>query len=126
MRLVLAFLAVLALLANPVTAAASQAACSRDGSMAGMGMAASAHMDASSAQKTAATPCCDHSGQHGKKSDASCAQACAATCGVTVALTAPTFGVVFAPVLVETPLARTVPQHPYEPPGLKRPPKSMV
>ena len=126
MRLVLAFLAVLALLANPVTAAASLAACLGDGSMAGMAMAAPAHMDASGVQKSAADPCCDHSGQPGKKSDASCAQACATTCGVAVALAAPAFGVMFAPLPVQAPLARTVPPHPYEPPGLKRPPKSMA
>ena len=126
MRLVLAFLAVLALLANPATAAAYQAACLGDESMAGMAMAAPAHMDASGVQKSGADPCCDHSGQPGKTSDASCAQACAATCGVAVALTAPAFGVMFAPLRVEAPLARTVPQHPYEPPGLKRPPKSMA
>jgi hypothetical protein len=125
MRLVLAFLAVLALLINPVTAAASEAACLHDGSMEMAGMTMTAPT-APEFQKSGADPCCGHSGQHGKTSDASCAQACAATCGVAVALAAPAFGVMFAPLRVEAPLARTVPQHPYEPPGLKRPPKSMA
>lgn len=126
MRFVLAFLAVLALLVSPVAATASQAACVHKGTMAGMAMAAAAHMDASGVKKSVAGPCCDQSGRPAKTSDKSCAQACATHCSAAVALSAPAFGVMFAPAQVETPRARTISPDPYHPPGLKRPPKSIV
>ena len=80
MRLVLAFLAVLALLSSPVTAAAAQAACSHDGPMvmAGMDMAAMPGMGQDAAKKAGGDPCCDQISHHGGKSDMTCAQACAA------------------------------------------------
>jgi uncharacterized protein involved in copper resistance len=127
MRFVLAFLAVLALLSSPVTAAAAQVACSHDGpmAMAGMDMTAMPGMHQAGSQKTG-DPCCDQTGQHGGKSDMSCAQACAAMCGVTAALASSSYGVVFLPVRAEIPPARIVSSHPYQPAGLKRPPKSIV
>jgi uncharacterized protein involved in copper resistance len=128
MRFVLALLAVLALLSSPVTGAAAQVACSHDGpmAMAGMDMSAMPGMDQAAANKTGVDPCCDQSSRHGGKSDMSCAQACAAMCGVPVALTAVSYDVVFAPVPADVPPARIVSPHPYEPPGLKRPPKSIA
>ncbi len=86
LSLAVAFLAVLALLTNPV---AARAACVQAApvAMAGMDMSAtpmpgSAHVGA---QKTTGGPCCDHSGRH-RMSDKSCAQACAASCAVAAAL----------------------------------------
>jgi hypothetical protein len=128
MRYVLAFLAVLALLSSPVTAAAAQVACSHDGpmAMAGMNMSSMPGMDQTGAKKAGGDPCCDQTGQHGGKSDMSCAQACATMCGVTVALASSSYGVVFVPTPADIPPARIVSSHPYQPPGLKRPPKSIA
>lgn len=127
MRLVLALLAVMALLSSPVTAVAAQAACGHNGpmAMAGMEMSAMPGMDQAGTQK-GADPCCDQTSDHGGKRDMSCAQACAAMCGVTVALTAVSYDVVLAPVAADVPAARAVSPHPYKPPGLKRPPKSIA
>jgi hypothetical protein len=125
MRFVLAFLAALALATSPVATVAAQVACSQSmsGAQAGMAMPSIDHLG----DKTSvADPCCDHADRHGKKSDTSCAQACATTCGVAVALPSPLDGVAFAPARAAVPLARLVSLHPYEPPGLERPPKSMV
>jgi hypothetical protein len=128
MRLLLALLAVLALLTNPVAAAAAQVACSHDdGSVAMSGM----DMDAMPGMEQAGTgkggdPCCDQSGHHGQKRDMACVQACAAMCAVAVSLTAAADDVVFAPRPADVPSARIVSPHPYEPPGLKRPPKSIA
>jgi hypothetical protein len=125
MRFVLALLAVMALLASPVTAAAARAACDQAGpaTMAGMAMP---NMDQHGAKTSATDPCCDHADHHGKKSDASCAQACATTCGVTLALMGSPGGPIFAPSLATlTPRAAALPD-PYEPAGLRRPPKSIA
>lgn len=126
MRLVPAFLAILALLISPVTAAAAQVACAQDGqpAMASMDMSAMPGMDQAGAKTTHDEPCCDRSAPHGKIAD--CVQACAAMCGVTAALVSAPLGVVFTPVRVELPAARIVSFQPYEPPGLRRPPKSIA
>src|SRR5689334_12164203 len=85
MRLLFALLAIMALLASPVTAAAAQVAC--------------AERDASSATAAADMPCMEgmdhampaapkgdsHPDSH-KKPGMSCAQACAATCGAMALL----------------------------------------
>lgn len=128
MRFVLALLAVMALHSGPVTAAAAQAACSHDGpmAMAGMEMSAMPGMDQAGAKNAGGDPCCDPTGQHGQTTDMSCAQACATICGVAVALPSTVYGVEFTPMPAEVPSVRMVSSHPYEPPGLKRPPKSIA
>ena len=128
MRLVLAFLAVVALLASPVTAAAAQAACDKAGSgtMAGMVMPSTPSMDQPGAETSKGDPCCDHADHHGKTRDASCAQACATTCGVAIALTTSFDGALFAPRPAMLAPAPAVRPDPHEPAGLRRPPKSIV
>lgn len=122
MRFVLALLAALALAISPVAAAAAQAACHMNGAAAPdmPGVPQAPH-------KTGTDPCCPpSSGKQGKQADSSCAQACAATCGVAVALSEPTFDIVFVSTPGAVPPARIEPVHPYKPPGLRRPPKSMA
>jgi hypothetical protein len=126
-RLGLAFLSVMALLASPVTAAAAQATCDQAGSMA---MARAAMPSISSIDhpraKTRADPCCDPAGHHGKKSDAGCAQACAAICGVVAALTPSSDSLIFAPTPAILTPASADSRQSHEPPGLRRPPKSIA
>jgi hypothetical protein len=123
MRFVLALMAVMALLVSPVAASAAQLACAQDETAAPamMGMPG---MAMASADKSSTDPCCDH-GQSHKMDQKSCALACANTCVVAVALpsAAPSSLLLFASAQL-TP-ARMSPAHPYEPPGLIRPPKSM-
>jgi hypothetical protein len=128
MRYLLAFLAVLALLSSPVAAAAAQVACSHDGpmAMAGMDMSSMPGMDQTSDKKAGGDPCCGQTSHHGGKSDMSCAQACAMMCGVTAALASSSYGMVFVPTRADIPPVRIVSSHPYQPPGLKRPPKSIA
>jgi hypothetical protein len=83
-------------------------------------------MDQASAKMSGRDPCCDQTGHHGGKSDMSCAQACATMCGVTVALASSSYSVVFVPTRADVPQTQIVSAHPYEPPGLKRPPKSIA
>lgn len=114
-RLLLALLLTLGFGLAPMAAASASVACDHSGGMAMMasGPAASASAD----------PCCDHGDQHGKKMNAACAQACASTCGVTVAMAGCAEHVVFIAsraTLAPAPVAQS---HPYEPPGLKRPPR---
>jgi hypothetical protein len=127
-RLVLAFLAVMALLASPVTAAAAQATCDQAGpmTMAGTAMPFMSSMDQLRAKTTRADPCCDPADNHGKKSDAGCAQACAAICGVVAALTTSSDSLIFAPTPAILTPASAVSRHSHEPPGLRRPPKSIA
>ena len=120
MRLLLAFLAVLALIVSPLTAATAQVACAHGGS------SAMAGLDHANAAKSGGDPCCDHAGQHGKKADTHCAKACAASCSVAIALPGGPYDVALAPLRANVPPARTVSTHPYQPPGLKRPPKSIA
>jgi hypothetical protein len=118
MARIFAFLAVLALLISPVTAAAAQQACARDmpQMMSGMPKAMAAH-DRSSPSD----PCCDHSKKapHG---DMACAQVCATMCAVSVALPLATLDI---PALHSTQVyslqAQTLRAH--SPPRAERPPK---
>jgi hypothetical protein len=131
MRCLIAFLAAVALLMNPVAASAAQFACDHgemamagmDQPMAGMDMHGADHNMV--ATPTAPDPCCDHLGGQ-KTDDKTCAQACATTCAVLVALP-------YAPAsqgLVWTrtapPLAVAVWPHGHDPSGLERPPKSIL
>jgi hypothetical protein len=127
MRLVIAFLALLALLVGPVTTAAAQSACGRDGSvaMAGMGMPTTLGPTHAVLQKTASDPCCDH-GKHGRISNKSCGHACAASCVATAALPTPLASVDLAFARAPTPLARLASVQGHEPAGLERPPKSIA
>ena len=131
MRSLIAFLAALALLVNPVAAAAAQFACVQgQTAMAGMDQPqATTAMDragqAMAAAPASADPCCDHTS--GKNiDDKSCAQACATTCAVLVALP-------YAPAsqaLTWTPAAAHITAavwpHGHDPSGLERPPKSIL
>ena len=124
----LAFLAVLALLASPVTAAAARVSCGSDARMAasGMDMPAMARVAHIAGSTTKGDPCCDPSGKSHKSNGKSCMQACAATCAVAVALPAPV--VTAAPAVASA--ARdwpvTASAHGLDPPRLERPPKSIA
>lgn len=128
MRFVIALLAVMALLASPVTAAAAQAACGNGASAAsgGMDMPVKAGTTHAAASTAAADPCCDHSTDQHKMSDKSCAQACAASCVATAALLTSFTSTNF--VFTRAPMSppRLAPALSYQPFGLERPPKSMV
>ncbi len=126
MRVLLAFLAVLGLLAAPVTAAVAQAVCAHHGPMAAAEMSAMPGMASAAAHKAGADCRRDRSGQPGKKAAAGCAQACAATCGVAVALAASPPGVTAPPARTVAPLAPGVSSRPYQPLGLDPPPKPIV
>jgi hypothetical protein len=121
MRVLLALLAVLGLLASPLSAAAAQAACSQmtaSASMSGMdrpGMA-KAHPDG---VRKAADPCCDPGHSVSKKS---CAKLCAAACAVSAALAGPVVSVPFVMTAAEHDPAPVGPVHAFEPPGPERPP----
>jgi hypothetical protein len=127
MRLLLALLAVLALLANPVSAAAAQVACTAGGDASAMsrtdtaGTPGMAHVGAGTAS---ADPCCDHSGKS-KTGDMSCVQACATACAVIVALPSPAVSVArYATAAVVRP-ASMAPPASQAPPRLERPPRSI-
>jgi hypothetical protein len=125
MRVLLALMAVLALLVNPVTATAAQVACDH-GVAAGMDMPGMPGMDHAGAQKAVGDPCCDHTGKQDTKNGLGCAQACAATCGVAVALVSAPFSLWRAPVQAEVALAPAALAHPHESARLERPPKSIA
>lgn len=123
MRHLLAFLAVLALLISPVTAAAAQERCamaSQDG-MAGMAMPMAKPTSASKAQTD---PCCDP-GKQSPHDDQACAKACAAMCGVvsvlpaSVVLTMTPGQAVFEIQIADEPRA-------HSPPSSERPPKPVA
>ncbi|GGL10216.1 hypothetical protein [Caulobacter rhizosphaerae] len=81
MRHLLAFLAILALLISPVTAAAAQVGCAKAGPEAmAMPMAQSAD-----GAKASHDPCCDEN-QKSPHDGKSCAQICAAMCATIAAL----------------------------------------
>jgi hypothetical protein len=84
MRHLLAFLAVLALLISPVTAAAAQVECVKAGpeAMAGMSMPMAKSTDGAEASHD---PCCDEN-QKSPHDGKSCAQICAAMCATIAAL----------------------------------------
>ena len=127
MRFLLALLAVMALLVNPVTAAAAQVACGHDGpaAMAGMDASSMSGITRSDSRTRAVDPCCDPAGQH-KTDTKSCAQSCAALCAVASAVPISVVGVTLiytrAPLFAARPLA--VPG--FRPDGPERPPKLMV
>jgi hypothetical protein len=124
MRILLALMAVLALVASPVTAAAAQAACGQTGPgglMAGMRMPSA---DQGGASK-AADPCCNYGGQH-KQTANGCAQACATSCAVASALPSSSVSITRAFTRAPVTSARLVSVQGHEPSGPERPPKSMA
>jgi hypothetical protein len=129
MRVLLALMAVLALVVNPVAAAAAQVACEASvGAMSQIdpqdkGMATMPGMvKADATHKAGADPCCAHSGD-GTMDGKACAQACALNCTLAVALPIAPFAVSLA-VMPQA----SIP-HPdsfgfaHDPSGLDRPPK---
>ncbi len=127
MRLLLALLAVLALLANPVTAGAAQVACTAHGdatAMSSMGMATMPDMSHASPETATTDPCCDHSGKF-KTADLSCVRACAAACAVIVALPSPAVSVArYATAAAVRPTSMTS-RASQAPTRLERPPRSI-
>lgn len=123
-----AFLAVLALLVSPVTAATAQAACGHGAAsaMPGMDMPAKAGRVGADAARSGGDPCCDPANHQDKKAGSSCAQMCAAACAATAAL--PAAPVSFTHVHVRAPLspARLASVQSFRPSGPRRPPKSIA
>jgi hypothetical protein len=91
-----------------------------------MAMPSMPGMDQPGAKTSGADPCCDPADHHGKKSGERCVQACAAICGVSGALATSSAGLVFAPTPAILTPASAVSRHAHEPPGLRRPPKSIA
>ena len=120
MRHLLAFLAVLALLISPVTAAAAQVECAKAGpeAMAGMAMPMAQSMDGA---KASHDPCCDEN-QKSPHDGKSCAQICAAMCATIAAL--PTSDVLLPAIQpMRLTAARADPLRTHAPPRDERPPK---
>ena len=128
MRRVLAFLAVVALLVSPVTAAAAQVACGHDDATAMAGMDVPAMpIIATGPHGAKGDPCCDPAGkQRQPHHQKSCVQACAAACAVAVALPATLDGAELAYAHAHFVGAPPVSVHGHDPGGLERPPKSRV
>ena len=124
MRFLLALLAVMALLISPVAASAAQLSCAQDetsaSAMSDMPMTAQ-----SGAAKASADPCCDHGKSH-KMDQKSCALACANACAVAAALPSALSSSIMHFAAAQLNPARASAAHPFEPPGLIRPPKSMA
>lgn len=125
MRHLLAILALVGLLLSPAAASAAAMRCMHEHG----GMAMAMVMDAStmSADATgAAHDCCDEDGKSSDHDSSACAQDCAVMCGVSVTLPdARAVGIVGVDA------AKVVPQaasgiHPFAPPGLKRPPRTIA
>ena len=117
MRHLLAFLAVLALLISPVTAAAAQVECAKAGPEA-MAMPTAQSTDGA---KASHDPCCDEN-QKSPHDGKSCAQICAAMCATFAAL--PTSDVkipAIAPMRLTA--APADPLRTHAPPRDERPPK---
>ena len=125
MRLILAFLAVVALLANPVAASASRRDCAHRASampgMQGPGMP-SVRADGPSG---ATDPCCDHPVSGGANSK-SCAHACATSCGVVGALPGGPLGAYLPPASAPIALAPSIRIDGIKPTALKRPPRPIA
>lgn len=120
MRHLLAFLAVLALLISPVTAAAAQVECAKAGpeAMAKMAAPAAKPMDAA---KTSHDPCCDEN-QKSPHDGKSCAQICAAMCATIAAL--PTSEIQLPAIQpMRLTAAASNPLRAHSPPRDERPPK---
>jgi len=120
MRHLLAFLAVLALLISPVTAAAAQVECAKAGpeAIAGTAMPMAQSTDGA---KASHDPCCDEN-QKSPHDGKSCAQICAALCATIAAL--PTSEIqlpAIAPMRLVAALAD--PLRTRAPPRDERPPK---
>jgi len=113
MRLLLALLAVLALLANPVTAGAAQVACTAHGDatvMSRMDMAGMPGISHATPETATTDPCCDHS---------------AAACAVIVALPSPAVSVArYATATAVRPTSMTS-RASQAPARLERPPRSI-
>lgn len=127
MRLLLALLAVLALLANPVTAAAAQVACTAQGdasAMSGMDMAGTPGLSGAKVVGATSDPCCDHSGKS-KTADLSCVQACATACAVMVALPNPAVSVARYATAAAVRPGSMASHASLTPARLERPPRSM-
>ena len=120
MRFVFALLAVIGLLASPVAAAVAPAGCHHPAS-ASMPCAPMPGMNGAVVTASGG----DHTAKHKGLTASGCAQACAAGCAVAVALAPPLKTAEFVSVQAEVPALRAAYSHPFEPQGLKRPPKSM-
>jgi hypothetical protein len=128
LSLVLTCLAVLALLTNPVAAAAAQADCAQTvpaamDDMAGMATTPMAGHDRAQAQK-AAGPCCDQTTPHRPGRD--CAQICAISCAVVAALPATPLTVSLVSMRVTNVPRPDVSGFTHDPAGFERPPKSIL
>ncbi len=125
MRLLFALLAIMALLASPMTAAAAQVACAErevSSATAGVEMPCMGGMDHA---KPDAPKGDSHPDSH-KKPGMSCAQACASTCGAIALL--PTTLVSIEPNQAASRIRPTDPVvlAPHDFGRLERPPKSLV
>lgn len=132
MRLLIALVAVLALLVNPVVAAAAMVACQdADAVMTPMDqtgtvMAAMPGMaKADTVDQASSDPCCDHS-KSNKMGGKPCAQACATTCAVLTALPLSSLGKTLFYARAPISTASFVWPPAFNPSGLDRPPKSMA
>jgi len=127
MRLLLALLVVMAMLASPVLAAARADCC--DGmtqAASSMGMGGLISMGLSNAKSGAVATCCDPSSKQKPADKKGCVQMCAAMTALAV---------VAVPVTIDRPRAFSsaplaaplrVSAQPFEPLGLKRPPKRIA
>ncbi len=128
--LVLTVLAVLALLTNPVAAAAAQAACAQPApaAMAGMDDAAIAGMPMAGADQAQAhgpaDPCCDHGGKSKPAKD--CAQVCALACAATPVAPAVFVSLPLLAGRVANAPRLDAPGPSHDPSGLDRPPKTFA
>lgn len=126
MRFMLALLAVIGLLASPVSAAAAQATCQGHGeAMMGMAMPDMPGMDHADGK---ADPCCDPAKDKApsKHDDMSCLIACMAMCGVTAALpNAPPVSLLKPDHGAPTP-GRMASWTPHGPSRLERPPRPIA
>lgn len=123
MRELLAILALVGLLLSPAAASAAATRCMPDHG--GMAIAMDASTTSSDATG-AAHDCCDEDAQSSDQDGAACAQDCAVMCGVSIALL--DAGDV---AIMGRDAAKLVPQagrgiHPFAPPGLKRPPRTIA
>lgn len=123
MRMLLALLAVVGLLASPLTAAAAQAVCEGHGeTMMSMAMTDMAHADGE------ADPCCDPAKDQGpsKQDPMSCLQACIVMCGVVAALPEAPAVDLAGPKHDAPPPSRVASLKAHEPGRLERPPRSIA
>jgi hypothetical protein len=126
MRFLLALLAVIGLLASPVSATAAQATCQGHGeAMMSMAMADMPGMDHAAGE---VDPCCDPAKDKApsKHDEMSCLLACIAMCGVTAALpSTPPLGLLKADHFAPAP-GRMASLTPHDPGRLERPPRPIT